>query len=438
MSRRRILFGVGANLYGQLAVAAIQFASVPGFLHAWGTSRFGLWLTLVAATSALSLADCGMTVTSATAMTVAVARGRLGEAGRLFARGACFVGSGTTLLAVLLVLLTGSLLDTLGWAPSAPSDDVRWCLVFLGGTALLGLHLSVLDAGFRANGDYGLGLAAVSTLRLLEAAAALSAALAGGGLLAAAVAQLATRGFGVVAMALLLKHRAPWVTLAGADLRWSRLRSALPPALAALAIPAGFAASLQGMTLVAGLVTAPGGVATFVAVRTLTRTLVQALGLFNHALMPEMSIAAGRGDTAAMRALLRWNFWLGGLTLLPGWLVLVAFGPGLLSWWTGGALGSGRAVFATLATAALLHGAWLSSANLLLALNRQADYAYLFLAVAVATCALGAGLGHIDGLLGLCVAALFGEAAMAAALLPRQLRAAGGRGPALLAREVEA
>ena len=110
--------------------------------------------------------------------------------------------------------------------------------------------------------------------------------------------------------------------------------------------------------------------------------------------------------------------------LVSGWGALMWRGPQLVSWWTAGNIRPDPVVFALLATAALCHGAWLSAANLLFAVNRQATFGLCFLVVAALTCGSAAALGWRFGLAGIATAALAGEVAMMVLILPAEIRVA--------------
>ncbi|MDX7953983.1 hypothetical protein P7D22_22800, partial [Lichenihabitans sp. Uapishka_5] len=156
----------------------------------------------------------------------------------------------------------------------------------------------------------------------------------------------------------------------------------------------------------------PQAVGAFVAARTLARTLVQATGLVTHALMPEMAAASGRGDAVAVAAIARLNRMAALALLVPGGVALIAVGPWLFATWTGGRLVLPPGTWPLIVVAALLHGLWLSRANLLLAVNRQAAYAGPFFLVAVATVGLAAMAARSGGLPAVAAATVLGEVAM--------------------------
>lgn len=419
----RLLRGVGANLYAQAVTVVLQIAAVPGFLHAWGEARFGTWVVILAWTSILSLADLGVMVASGNAMTMALAAGNPVLARRLIWHTLQWVTAVAVLLLAVLAMVVPFLPYAIG---SAEDPDLHNTILVLAAVTLAGLPLGTFELGFRADGRYAAGVARTSTVRLIETAAALSAALLGSSLLGAAEAMLAVRLVGLIVVAMALRRRARWLLGSIAPGGWRELAGLARSAVAAGMVPTGLLLGIQGATVAASAVVTTSAVAAFVAARTLTRALVQALGLVNHALMPELAMAVGACDNRRALALLRLNLIAAAGLLLPGWVALVVFGPRLMQLWTGGRLHPDPVFFAAMASAACLHGAWLSASNLLLAVNRQGEYAFWLLALAAMSCLLTVVLGRVWGLPGVAAASLLGEAAMVAIVLPRQLRAAFG------------
>ena len=129
--------------------------------------------------------------------------------------------------------------------------------------------------------------------------------------------------------------------------------------------------------------------------------------------MPEISLAEGRRDASRLRRLKAFN--LVGTAMMLGfaWVLILVLGPAIMSQWSGGRLDPDPVLLILLASAALVHGLWLSAANLLLAVNRQDEYAFAFVAVSLSVCALAAAAARIFGLHGVGAVLLGGEAVMA-------------------------
>ena len=408
--RARLLRGIGAALYGQGATALVQLVSVPLLIAAWGPSSFGTWTLLTAVPAALAFADGGLVLASGNAMAMLAARGEVTRAAALFRRTTRRVigaVAGLGLLALGLIHLAPATLFAGG---TGDPGMARILLDLLAGVTLLGVLGTLPAAALRASGDYALATAASTTARLAETVAIVGSALLGGSLVATALAWGVVR-LGLTPLLFGLAHRrVPWLGHAAPD--DTPLPALARPAAAALLLPACFALSLQGVTLVLGLSQPPAAVAAFVAARTLSRTLVQAVGLVIHPLMPEMSHAAGRNDLRAVADLERLGRVAAAALLLPGWLVLLVAGPAAFAAWTGGRLPLASGTLPLIATAAVLHGLWLSRANLLLAVNRQADYAGAFLLATLATAALAGVAAALAGLPGAAAATVAGEAVM--------------------------
>lgn len=434
--RRVLLRGVAANIYGQLVIVAIQVLSIPVFIHAWGPARYGLWLVLSALPSAFSIADFGLVTSNGAAMTAAVAQGNIVEANRLLRQSVGFVASVSLVLACVAAPVAAAMPLPDQISPAiASACDVRLSALALLGVTLSGLGLAALDTAFRASRLYAVGVVTVATIRLIEAAGALAAALAGGGLLAAAGAMLGLRVVGLLAMSGIVRRRISWVRWNWRPLPWADRRFSVGPALAALAVPAGLAINLQGMTAIAGLTLPLAAVPVFTAARTLTRLMVQAVGLVTHALMPELARAVGQGDAVAAAALVRLNRTIGIGIAVPGFAALVFVGPELVRLWTGSRLQLEPRFLTVMAAGAACHAMWLSRANLLLATNRQAEFSYAFVAVAVATCGAAVILGSQAGLIGLATALLLGDGVMFALIALRPKRRAPTLSPILGAEQ---
>ena len=405
--KARLLRGIGANLYGQGATVVVQLVSVPLLVAAWGPARYGAWTLLTAVPAALAFADGGLVLASGNAIAMLAARGEVATAAALFGRAMRRVGVAVVVLG-FLAAASVHLASAAGLPWVADRATCR-ILDLLVAVTLLGVLGTLPGAALRAGGDYAVATAATTTGRLAESAALVGVAAMGGGLEAAALGWAIVRGGATLLLFAFAYRRVSWL---GRPAGAGDLPALARPAAAALLLPACFALGLQGVTLAIGFSQPPAAVAAFAAARTLARTLVQATGLVIHALMPEMSRAAGRGDAAAVAAVMRVGRVASMALLVPGWLVLLVAGPSAFALWTGGRLPVPAGTLPLVATAAALHGLWLARANLLLAINRQADYAGAFLGATLATVALAGGAVRVADLPGAAAATLAGEALM--------------------------
>jgi O-antigen/teichoic acid export membrane protein len=194
---------------------------------------------------------------------------------------------------------------------------------------------------------------------------------------------LVVRLVSLAGMAAVLSRVAPCLRFGLREVRIAHIRRLISPALAVIALPAAFAVSLQGVVLVVGALLSLNAVAVFSTVRTLTRAVIQAGGIVNHAIMPEVTRAFGVRDFPRLRRLMRFNL-MSVVTLNAAAFVIVAvFGSRIVNLWTRGRIEPESILVIGLAAVASLHSLWLSQANLILAVNRHGSYSYWFLLVSI-------------------------------------------------------
>jgi len=409
----RLFGGVSANAYGQAVTLLIQFGSVPLLLSAWGKQTFGLWVVISAIPSYLALGEFGFSSAAANDMTLATARGAHAKAREVFES----VLALQTLVALSLFAIVSTIVllvpaRLLPQTATISGAEVRlvWILQTLQVAATL--SCGAFAGGFQSSGRYALGVFLNSSSRLMESLALVVGATLFHGFAAAATLMLATRLATMVGMAVLLFRAAPWLRLGFRKASVAHIRRLASPALAALIAGASFAVSLQGFVLVVGAMLSLDAVAVFSTVRTLTRTIIQAGGVVNHAIMPELTRAFSVEDGLRIRRLIRLNL-VSVLALNAVALALVAtLGTWVVALWTRGHIVPDPVLVIGLAGVASLHSFWLSRANLLLAVNRQADFSYWFLAVSLLTVLGAVPAAHAFGVEGLLLPLLAGESVM--------------------------
>jgi O-antigen/teichoic acid export membrane protein len=424
--RARLFRGFGANLYAQVVTLLVQLGSVPLLLSAWGARTFGLWLVVSAVASYLALADFGFAPVAANDMTLATGRGDHERARRVFQSVSALnalIGIGLVTAVATAVALTPE------WvfprAPTVSVTQVRLVWILQSFQVAGTLFCGVLEGAFLSSGRYALAVLLANSARLLESAALVSGALFFHGFAVAAALMLAVRVLTVVVMATLLARGAPWLRLGLRHARLAEIRRLASSAVAVMALPAAFAVSLQGFILVVGATLSLDAVAAFSTTRTMTRTVLQAGNIINHAVMPELTRAFGAGERERTFKLVRLN--LLSVLALNGsaFVLIVIFGSWAISLWTRGRIAPDPLLIVGLAAVASLHGFWLSQANLILAINRHASYAYWFLAVCVASVVAAIPFARAFGAEGLLIPLLAGECVMVG-IVGRAFRASFG------------
>src|SRR5581483_2992844 len=96
-------------------------------------------------------------------------------------------------------------------------------------------------------------------------------ALMGGSFIAVALGYLGSRTLGNIAYGALLFRKTPWLRLGFKHARYSAIKELAKPAAGFVALPAGYAVSLQGFVIAVGALLGPVAAAMFGTTRTLTR-----------------------------------------------------------------------------------------------------------------------------------------------------------------------
>ena len=402
----RISRGLAAGIGGVGVSLIIQVASVPILLGAWGLETYGEWLILSAVPTYIALSDVSFATVAGNSMVMMEARGRRTEAIAL-GRQMWTIVSATTSVAVLSAIAIGWLLADARDASSAISvNEVQIVLVALFLQVGLDRQFGILDAWFRTAGRYPLGVGLYQVSRLLSFVLLATVAWFGASPATGAVALLSGTAVGL-ACAWLVVHRAvPWATFKLARPDRATVRHLLAPGLAFMALPIGNALSVQGLTLVVGVVLGPVAVVAFATTRTMTRVVVLAVGAVGSAVWPEISRTVGRGSLDESRAIMRRATQLSLAISLTLAATLLAFGDPMIRWWTGGAVDPNRGLLVLLVVVVVANSVWSIPAAVLAATNRHKRMAATYL--------IGSGLSL---LVAVPMTATFGTVGAAASLI---------------------
>jgi O-antigen/teichoic acid export membrane protein len=388
--KRRVRAGALSHSVGLLVTVATQVLSVPIFLSVWSLEQYGTWLIVSALPVYFAVADGGFVSVAINKVTMAVEQGDWPQANRIFQ---------STL--ALLLLLTVLVLGVLGigllypWGSFAPEHRLAFYLLVM---VIFGnLFMGFFDAVFRAGHEYPLITLLINMGRLVEWLGGVAGLLLGRTLLSVAVGTLAGRVGVLLLLWLLARHRHPQFHWGLGLARLTELKAMFLPACATLVFPMGSAMNLSGITLLVGKVFGPQFLVLFNAYRTLTRAVVQLIGLLNKAVWPEVTRLYAQGRTPQIRQIrakvTRWTW----LFLPTAGLALVALGPWVLRTWTHGKVEFQLPVYLGLVVVACLNAAWQLDGIILLALNLHSRFAMAYLTVSCLLLALLAGLSGYLG-----------------------------------------
>ncbi|MGH1559629.1 hypothetical protein ACRAWD_22055 [Caulobacter segnis] len=335
--------------------------------------------------------------------------------------------SSLAVVGVLSACVAGLFLALVWWLPvgaighsTFSPDTIKTTESLLICSTLVSLNYSIVSGVLRAEGMYAIGVISSETIRLVETTVIIVAALLGAGFVGSAAAALSVRFLTLPLGLTIVAKKFDWVQLGFGHANVATIRRLIAPALAVMVIPLAFAINLQGQTLVVATFFGVGAVAMFTASRTLARVVYQAVGIVNHAIMPEVSRAFGRADISKVRGLLRTNATYAIATAALFAIGLSLFGTAFVKVWTHGRILPPQAFLVILVLASCAQSLWNSSANMLLAVNQHARYAYWFLGLSTLSVGMSAVAAKFQfGLLGVVVAIFVCEIAMIAVVAPK-------------------
>lgn len=411
--RKRVLKGVGANALGQGVNVVVQLAGLPIFVAIWGVEKYGEWLVLSSLAAVLTVSDVGFASAAANEMTMCVGRGDRNSALVVYqSMWALLCGVGGVMLLTVVGLAWLTPMAT--WLPVTytPPETVVSVLTILAAYVLVGQQVSVLQAGFRCDGNYALGQTTGAGMRLFEFSAQALAAALTGSMTAVAAAALGARLLSFVAITIVLSRKSPWLRhgVQMADRRVIKLL--FMPALAFMGMPVSYALLNQGAVQVVAAALGPASVAVFAAHRALANTGIQCIALLNRAVRPEISLAFGANDLAMARQLNRKMCQITAWMSLACILAIATVAIPLFWIWTQDSISADYSLLMPLLVVVTLRSAWLSSYVVPSAINRHLSIAALFVPSAALSLLASAYLTPAMGLLGTGLSLIIADAIM--------------------------
>jgi O-antigen/teichoic acid export membrane protein len=382
-------------------------------LRFWGPELYGEWLLLSAIPTYLLLTDMGFGNVAGSDMTMRVNTGDREGAVETFQSTMALVllSTGAILVLVAASLWLVPVHDALHLSALSPTE-ARVTLALLSINCLVMLQWGVVMSGYRSTGRYALGMFYVNCIRVVESASFFILLFWRARPPQLAALMLVVSLLGTAWLVLQHRRLIPWLPFGFRFSRMARIRELATPAFAFMAFPACAAISIQGMTLVVGLILGPLAVAVFNPMRTLSRVALQLTDAVKNSVWPELSAAFGRKDWALARRLHRTAFQLSVL-LATGTLILLALaGPRVFALWTHGRLQFDAATFNILLLAVLANSAWNASSSVALSANRHERMSLSYLGLSVASIVIALLLLPRIGLRGAAVAMLVADLGM--------------------------
>jgi O-antigen/teichoic acid export membrane protein len=405
--RGRLIRGFGATALGPVVTAIVQIVSVPLFLHVWGAKLYGEWLIISAIPTYLALSDVGFATVACNDMTMRVAAGDRDGALETYQSTRALI-SITSLLAGIALLGVIWLLPLTRWLnlSSMAISESRITLSLLSMYALVTLQAGLFIVGFRCDGNYAFGILVDNVIRLTEFVAAMFAVALSSRPMAVAGVLLVARILGTIVMGWLMLRKSPWLREGFSRVRMASVRQLALPAVAYMAFPAGSALSLQGMVIVIGSVLGPVAVATFSAMRTLTRFALQIAEIIRLGVWPELSAAYGAQNWNLARKLHRMacqaSLWL---SLAAVGFLFIAGGR-IMTVWSHSRIVMDVSAFRWLLLVIIANSFWNTSSVATMASNNHQRIAAAYFAATAAATVVGYLLLQRFGLSGAAMALL--------------------------------
>jgi O-antigen/teichoic acid export membrane protein len=378
MRLRYILSGAAANLYGQAVTIGTQLLSVPILIGIWGLHDFGLWTMLITIPALLLAMDFGYSAAAAGMMSKAIALGDEADAQRSLHTAFAVISA----MALVLIAVAGGLGLFAGahrFAAHAGmgAEDIQrvaavapWMIVYVALTLPAGL----INAVYRVNDRYPLGVLVYETARLVEQILVLGVVLLRGGLVDAAIALVCARIVFTILSTILMLRVTPWVRLSYDSFCRKRLAEMFRPAMGAMFIPLCIIAGVQGVTLAVGVLLSPSAAGGFATVRVLFRLVVQVVGTLSRASVPEFALVFARNDRAAQVRMARLTMGILAGCAAAGSVALLIAGPTMVAIWTHGKVAMPYSIYVIMVTHSFFGCIWNGLSNLITGLNRHSRY----------------------------------------------------------------
>lgn len=410
---RRLALGISGQAFFRIVTSVNSIALVPVFIHGWGVTAYGQWITLTALAAYLSYSNFGLVTTSSYEMIMASGAGDHARARRTFQMSLNLiiyvVGPVIALFtAVLCAIPSTSFLKISLLSPA----QAHLILISIGSQIWLQTFRSQMASVLIASGRYAGSYYLAGLEKLLEIALIGTAVLVfhGNQVSAAALLTLCT-SVDLLCVTAFAFRTADWArpNFLLLDLAW--VRSHLRPTLGYLL--GGLAAQgimIQGPRLVLGALLGGTAVAVFSVYGTLMRTLDQLVLMLITPTGVEISRRVGAEDYQGAYRLIILGSRVSLLlfVLVAGGMLL--FGPVVLDTWTRGHVhfdlqlmllyvflaGSahlGKVGWYALTAANRLYG--LSFGQLICALSGVIAGAYLVARLGLAGMVIGCGFGEL-------------------------------------------
>lgn len=276
--------GISANIFAQVVSLLIQIGTVPILLHYWSLEKYGLWLVLCSAQALLGLIDFGFLASVMNRVSLVKGAGLSKQEVSLnFGQGVTIaVLSGILGVTLGLLVITLKLQSTL--------DGELTTAIFF---SLLSFQLMVfnplVDAAFRVESHYALGSFLLDASRLVEWLFGVLFLFLAPSMSSFALGLFVGRFFSLSFILYYVEKNSFVCRFRLHRIELSRIRILAPGAMAWMSTKISDVLTIQGSTIALAKLLSPADAAVFNSYRTISRTLMQAAGVFSNSSWPRIT-----------------------------------------------------------------------------------------------------------------------------------------------------
>lgn len=393
--KNRVIRGIGAGVLGQIISLVGRVALVPLYISYWGQELYAYWILLSAVVAYLALADFGGQQYIVMRLTALRARNDREGFETVFQTALAFYVSISVALTILLIiLLMAGLVVPDGKLQVDHAFSVRIVIGILGTAVITSLPLGLMLGLYRAGGHVAMSYMLTNFMLLAQILMQVAVLVLGGGMIAAASAQLLPQ----LALMTFVVRDLPFrytehtfFSIDKADL--SLAKQFIRPSFQFFQVQIAFILSMQGLILIVGAIGSASEVVFFYAARMAANIVKQMLGVISHTVVPEFTRLDAIGGQDALARVFSVGVRVSVILALAIALVIVSFGQEIFNVWLGPEVKYDHSMVYLLFVWTGLSVYVYFSINLLLAVNDQRFVSHVMLPCM----AFGLGASYILG-----------------------------------------
>lgn len=366
-----------------------QIVSVPFFLHCWGKQEYGEWIVLFSIPTIVWSLEGGLSGVANNRMTVASATGDWELVNSIFQNVLLAQGILTILIIVASVGLVSfmNLHEALNFSKITGSETSMVFLLLIG-FMLSSFYINLFRAGYRVMAQEHRGVMANNLIRFTDFCVTLLVVTVHGTPLLMAMVIMGNALLWSMLLYLDVRRVAPKLEFGVARASWQQSKSIIRDGLPLLAGQACTALFLQGYPLIINRILGASAVASFVTIRTISRTLLLLNQVIATSSAPEVSRSYGKKDWSVYFRLLKVmmiSALSAGLVTILGLSIL---GPWIIGLWTGGKIEVDHPSMILFSISIALQGICGVGSVILVCSNMHHLYNYLYLVITALSLAL--------------------------------------------------